>query len=157
MTKKNQYLYEVGQMFKAVQHLPEWLKKMPPVHEQIRMIREALGMNQSQLAGRLKIRQNAIAQFENLSNGNLRIATLNKIAEALHCEVVVALVPKEEIQDFLERKALETAREILKVSESSNAIEQQKPEESFVNLSVENLKKEILEKNRKALWRKRKA
>lgn len=152
--KKNLFVYQLGDLFKKVEDLPSWLLKNYTVHQQMRLLREALGMTQTQLAKLIKAKQSAIAKIENDPAHDMQLSTLKKIAEALNCELVVNLVPKRDIHEFLEEKAKEKAAKLISQSTGSTALELQKPDQKYIELQIEELKKEILEKHRKTLWEK---
>src|SRR6266403_836753 len=84
-------------------HLDERFKKMnavgrfqPPLRGWIKAIREALGMSTLQLAKRLKIKQPSVVALEQSeAKGTIELATLRRVAEALDCTLVYALVPNK--------------------------------------------------------------
>lgn len=56
------------------------------IKNRIAETRERLGLTQKELARRLKVRQSTVSRLE-LPNANLTLATLRKVAKALHCSV----------------------------------------------------------------------
>jgi transcriptional regulator with XRE-family HTH domain len=109
-------------------------------------------MTQEQLAQRAETAQPVVARVERSSGKDLRLSTVQRIAEALHCDVSVELIPKEDLSRMLEAKSLERARKLVAISSGNMALELQRPDRRFIEKQVEILKKEILEKHRKALW-----
>lgn len=76
----------------------------------IRTVRTALGMSASQLAKRLGVTQQAVANTErNERNGTVSLCTLAKVAEALDCELVVELRPKTSLEETVRRQATNKA------------------------------------------------
>ena len=68
----------------------------PPVRGWIKALREALGMSTAQLAKRLGIKQPSLVALEQSeAKGTIELATLRRVAEALDCTLVYALVPKQ--------------------------------------------------------------
>ena len=68
----------------------------PPSRGWIKAIREALGMSTAQLAKRLGVRQPSIVDLERSEEkGSIELATLRRVAEALDCNLVYALVPNQ--------------------------------------------------------------
>jgi predicted DNA-binding mobile mystery protein A len=83
----------------------------PPSRGWIKAIREALGMSTAQLAKRLGVRQPSIVDIERSEEkGSIELATLRRVAEALECSLVYALVPNQP----LERTIRERARALLR-------------------------------------------
>jgi|GEM_PF-1823477 len=152
MTTKT-FLYEISEMFQFMAMLPGWIKSLGPVASQIRTLRKALGMSQTQLAARSGMRQSVIANLENTPNHDMRLSTLRSLAAALDCEAVIALVPKKDIVQNLNERAEILAKETFDRTVGSNAIELQKPSEKYIALSLEEMKREILEKHRSSLWK----
>lgn len=77
----------------------------------IRTIRQSLGMTMAQMAKRLGIAPPAVAALEKReAEGNVTIATLERAAEALDCEVKVVFVPKTSLEETVRRQAVARAR-----------------------------------------------
>jgi predicted DNA-binding mobile mystery protein A len=91
-------------------------KEPRPHHESptdgwVRSIRTALGMSAAQLAKRLGVTQQAIANIErNERSGGISLATLSKVATALDCELMVEFRPKTTLEDTMRRQATAKAR-----------------------------------------------
>lgn len=76
----------------------------------IRTVRTALGMSASQLAKRLGVTQQAVANTErNERKGTVSLSTLAKVAEALDCELVVEFRPKTSLEETVRRQATNKA------------------------------------------------
>jgi predicted DNA-binding mobile mystery protein A len=75
----------------------------PPPKGWIRAIRNALGMSASQLANRVGLR--AAQSIEDIErseiSGTIQLQTLTKVAGALDCVVVYALVPKTSLEGMI--------------------------------------------------------
>jgi predicted DNA-binding mobile mystery protein A len=75
---------------------------MPPARGWIRAIRVALGMSTAQLAHRLKIKQPSVVALEQSEDrGSIELATLRRVAEALDCTLVYALLPNQPLETTL--------------------------------------------------------
>lgn len=62
----------------------------------VRAVRDALGMSTRQLAARMGVSQPTVVQLEQSeANGAIQLATLRRAADALNCDLVYALVPRE--------------------------------------------------------------
>jgi len=77
---------------------------------------------------------------------------LADIASALNTELKILLVPREEIQHFVERKATQKAEEFISLNKTSSSLEIQTPSKEEVKEQTKKLKNEILEKKREILW-----
>jgi predicted DNA-binding mobile mystery protein A len=120
----------------------------------VRAIREALKMSSPQLAKRLRI--NAAQSVEDMQkdevDGAVTLKTLGKLAEALNCQLVYALVPRRPLPDILRERATEIARaQLARVSHSMKLEDQgvsSESELSALNRRVDRL----LSGNPKKLW-----
>jgi predicted DNA-binding mobile mystery protein A len=78
----------------------------PPSRGWIKAIREALGMSTAQLAKRLGVRQPSIVDLERSEEkGSIELATLRRVAEALDCNLVYALVPNQPLEMTIRARA----------------------------------------------------
>jgi predicted DNA-binding mobile mystery protein A len=99
----------------------------PPVRGWIKAIREALGMSTAQLAQRLGVRQPSVVSIEQSeAKGTIELATLRRIAEALDCTLVYALVPNKPLEDTIRERARLFARRRQEPVEHSMTLEDQK-------------------------------
>src|SRR6266404_8337614 len=70
-----------------------------PVRGWIKAIREALGMSTAQLAMRLGVKQPSVVALEQSeAKGTIELATLRRVAKALDCTLVYALVPGKPLE-----------------------------------------------------------
>lgn len=84
----------------------------PPQHGWIHTIRTALGMTERQLAARLAVSQQAVHALENReAAGQVTVERLRAAAEAMECELILAIVPKDSLAHTIERRATLKARE----------------------------------------------
>ena len=98
----------------------------PPVRGWIKAIREALGMSTAQLAQRLKIKQPSVVDLEQSeARGSIELATLRRVAEALDCTLVYALVPIKPLETSLRDRARMFARRRQEQVEHSMLLEDQ--------------------------------
>lgn len=78
----------------------------PPVRGWIKAVREALGMTTAQLATRLGIKQPTLVAIEQSeARGSIELATLRRVAEALDCTLVYALVPRRPLDATIRERA----------------------------------------------------
>jgi transcriptional regulator with XRE-family HTH domain len=150
----NKYFFteQISKKFGSINDLPDWLSSYPPeIKEQIKLIRETLGMTQGQLAKRVNRSLRSIQQIES-GQAMPKISTLKRIADALNAELQLSLIPRKNILEYIEEKAIQKAKQLVMLSEQSSALEAQSPSEEEIENQVENLKRNILETKRKILW-----
>jgi predicted DNA-binding mobile mystery protein A len=88
---------------------PEERFKAPP-KGWVRAIRDALGMAGVQFAKRLEIRPQSVEALEKSeANGSIQIKTLRRVAEALDCTLVYALVPNTSLEGAVRERARKIA------------------------------------------------
>jgi predicted DNA-binding mobile mystery protein A len=98
-----------------------------PVRGWIKALREALGMSTAQLAKRLGIRQPSLVALEQSeAKGTIELATLRRVAEALDCTLVYALLPNKPLETTLRDRARAFARRRRAPVEHSMLLEDQK-------------------------------
>jgi predicted DNA-binding mobile mystery protein A len=99
----------------------------PPVRGWIKAIREALGMTTVQLAKRLHVKQPSVIALERSeAKGSIELATLRRVAAALDCTVVYALVPNKPLETIVRDRARVFARRRLEPVAHSMLLEDQK-------------------------------
>ncbi|MBK8359566.1 MAG: mobile mystery protein A [Comamonadaceae bacterium] len=93
----------------------------------LRAIREALGMTQAQLGGRASISRQSVQDFEHAeADRRITLESLDKLARAMGCRLVYALVPENGSVDALrERRALALAEVLLQPTDHSMKLEAQ--------------------------------
>jgi predicted DNA-binding mobile mystery protein A len=120
----------------------------------IRVIREALGMSSPQLARRLRMK--AAQSVEDIqkdeSNEAITLRTLRKVADALDCDLVYALVPRTSLQDVRRRRATTVAQgQISRVAHSMKLERQGTLAEAEQN-ELERRVEKLLSGNPRKLW-----
>ncbi len=122
----------------------------PPVRGWIKAIREALGMSSAQLAKRLKIKQPTVVAMEQSEiKGTIQLATLRRVAEAMNCTLVYALVPDEPLETIVRDQARKVARRRLQSVEHSMLLEDQGVPAKDVDARIDALARDM---NPRALW-----
>jgi predicted DNA-binding mobile mystery protein A len=77
-----------------------------PVRGWIKAIRAGLGMSSQQLAKRLGVKQPSVVALEQSeAKGTIELATLRRVAEALDCTLVYALVPNKPLETIVRDRA----------------------------------------------------
>lgn len=99
----------------------------PPVRGWIKAIREALGMSTAQLAQRLGVRQPSLVAIEQSeAKGTIELATLRRVAEALDCTLVYALLPNKPLEAMVRDHARAFTRRRREHVEHTMLLEDQK-------------------------------
>lgn len=92
----------------------------------LRAIRDALGVPSAVLARRLGLNQSSVIRLEqNESDGVIQLDTLRRVADALGCELVYALIPRRSLDETLRGRAREIALAELRSVEHTMALEDQ--------------------------------
>jgi len=112
----------------------------------IHYTRQALGMTLKKLAERAGVSKATVAQAERgEQKGNVTIATLKKMAEAMDCEFVYAFVPKTNIKSMLREQALKKAKRLLAEADTHMTLEDQKVEDDMKS-RIERMADRLIEK-----------
>lgn len=120
-------------------------KFAPPVRGWIKAIREALGMSTAQLAKRAGIRQPSVVAIEQSeAKGSIELATLRKMAEALDCTLVYALVPNRPLEETIRERARAYARRRIEPIEHSMMLEDQKVTRKDNEARIEEIIRETI-------------
>jgi predicted DNA-binding mobile mystery protein A len=127
MSKARLAAHSRSQLDKRFAELAAVKRYAPPVRGWIKAIREALGMSTAQLAKRLKIKQPSLVALEQSeARGTIELATLRRVAEALDCTLVYALVPNKPLETMVRDKARAFTRKRREHVEHSMLLENQK-------------------------------
>lgn len=77
----------------------------------LKAFREPLGMSLEAFGERMGITRQAAHRLEaSEANGTISINRLRDAADALGCDLAIVLVPREDLETWVERQALEAAR-----------------------------------------------
>lgn len=119
----------------------------------IHAIRTTLGMTTRQLAVRVGVAQRVVVGFEQSEErDSISLATLRRVARAMDCELVYALVPRRPLSKTLEQRANELARaELARVAHSMSLEDQAVPPRAMKRQRAA-IAREILEERRRDLW-----
>lgn len=92
----------------------------------ITTIRSAIGMPQDVLGKRLRLHKQRISLIEQRErSGDIKLSQLRDAAEALDCDLVYALVPRESLETLVQRRARELAVRELAAVERTMQLEDQ--------------------------------
>lgn len=103
------------------------IRKLPVLRQGwIATIRSAIGMPQDVLGKRLRLPKQRISLLEQRErSGDIKLSQLRDAAEALDCDFVYALVPREPLEALVQRRARELARRELAAVERTMQLEDQ--------------------------------
>lgn len=120
----------------------------------IHTVRVALKMSLRQLGNRLKISPQSVKEIEEReANSSITIKGLKEVGAALDMMLVYGFIPKgQSIEEMIEKRALEIAKEI--VMRTSNTMQLEDQENSKVRLekAIKNRAEEIKTKMPRYLW-----
>lgn len=119
----------------------------------IREIRNALGMTAAQLGQRLGIRQSSVAKFERSeAEETISLQSLRKVADALDCELVYALVPRSSLETALRKQALRRATEMVERVEHTMRLEAQDRSQEEKEAEITELAEEMVRTLSREIW-----
>jgi predicted DNA-binding mobile mystery protein A len=111
-------------------------------------------MTTRQLAKSVGVTQAAIIDTERTeAKGGITLATLQRYAAALDCELSYALVPKRPLQEMVEKRADHVARDQVSRVRHSMALEDQQTSKEHLEREVADLRRKLLAGKRSRLWR----
>jgi predicted DNA-binding mobile mystery protein A len=102
----------------------------------LKAIRGALGITTRQLAAKLGLNHAAIIQFEKReAEGKVSLETIHKVARAMRCQLVYAIVPEEpfsSLESIMDDQAIQAARALIARVDHTMHLEKQglSPEQS---------------------------
>jgi len=103
------------------------IRQLPALRQGwISTIRKAIGLPQEVLAKRLGLHKQRVSLLEQRErSGEIKLSQLRDAAEALNCDLVYALVPREPLDIMVERRAHELAARELAAVERTMQLEDQ--------------------------------
>jgi predicted DNA-binding mobile mystery protein A len=116
----------------------------------LRAIRFALGMTAADVAQRLGVTAPAVSQAERSEReGTIQLSTLRRVAEAMNCRLVYALVPQVPLEQAVRERAGMLAREELGRVSQTMSLEAQDVEISEER--IDELARKLVDRG--GLWR----
>jgi transcriptional regulator with XRE-family HTH domain len=110
---------QINNRFIASRDLQEWMARYPNYKEQIRILRQSLGMTQAQLAKRVDRTPRSIRMIEN-GEAYPRVTTLQKMAAALNADLIISLVPKTGASEFLNESSTQVEEKLVQPDDIEN-------------------------------------
>jgi predicted DNA-binding mobile mystery protein A len=110
-----------------------------------------MGMSADQLAKKTNMATSSLYQLERGEEENkVNLQSLKKVAEALNCEVIYALVPREPLNEMIKRQAYTKAKNIVAESTLNMELEDQAVNQVETKQQIKELADKIRES--KNLW-----
>ena len=144
----NQRIMLLRTLTRKMADLQQLREAMPGKQGWVSSIRQALGMTALQLAKRLGVSQPRITKIES-NEKNLKISTMEKIAQSLDCDFVYGFIPKESLQTTISRQARKKASQLLTKVNANMALEDQLAKDPHI---LDDLADEMTAKNIKRIW-----
>ena len=144
---------KLKQVEELVQPLRRFPRVPPPRGGWVRAIREALGMSAQQLGARVHVTRQTVENLERSeAQGKITLDSLNKLASALGCRVVYALVPEKPLAEIQRDRAREIAEGLVKSASHSMTLEAQSVNEKERRRQSDRMVETLLQGNPKKLW-----
>lgn len=119
----------------------------------IREIRETLGMTAEQLGRRMKVRQSSVATLEiREREGRITLNSLKRAADALDCEVVYFLVPRESLEQTLRSQISKFIGPRFSNVAYSMALEEQAVSKEHLQRRIDEAVEELMRRPPRDLW-----
>lgn len=119
----------------------------------IKAIRTALEMTSAQLAKRLGVDQSRVIKLEQAeANDAITLKSLRRVASALDCELVYALVPKTSLEAKFEQQIELVAKRRISSLQHTMELEKQGLSEKSQKRQLKELRSVLLKKPPKKLW-----
>ncbi len=124
-----------------------------PLKGWIRAIRDALGMNNRQLAQRLGVSNSRIPRIEQDEiSGGLTLKTMNRVADELDCIFVYGFVPRTSLQETIRNQAVSVAKKRMKKLMHTMELEDQGLSSAENKKVLDNLVEEVINSSSATLW-----
>ena len=121
----------------------------------VKLMRQALGMTTTQLAHRAGLDQSRIPRIEKQERGgDLKLSTMEKIAEALDMRFVYGFVPNDTLDTLMTNQARKIAQERMKHLSHTMSLEEQQLSDSEAGKALKDMIQKILVEEPKDFWDK---
>lgn len=124
----------------------------------LKAVRGALGINTRQLAKRCGVQHSSILRIEKSeTQGKVSIDSLKKIASAMDCQLVYAIVPKtghNSLEDIIDHRAELLAHKLIKKADHTMQLEAQGNSPKEIKTQVKKLANELKAKMDSRIWEK---
>lgn len=122
----------------------------------IKAVRGALGLNTRQLAKRVGVDQSNITRLEEREpNGNVTLESLERLAKAMNCRLIYAVVPEHRfasLDAIVEARARHLAEQLVRRTEHSMRLEKQGSVDTNFELEIQELASQLKSKLDPRIW-----
>ena len=119
----------------------------------VRAIREALGMSAAQLATRINVTRQTVRDLEQSeASGKITLVSLNKLAAALGCRAIYALVPERPLDEMQRERARKIAESLVRPVSHSMKLEAQSVSKREEERQKDQIVRRLLEGDPRKLW-----
>jgi predicted DNA-binding mobile mystery protein A len=144
---------KLKQVEELLQPLRRLARAQAPRGGWVRAIREALGMPAAHLAARINVTRQTIRDLEHSeATGKITLESLNRLAAALGCRVIYALVPEKPLDEIQRARAREIADSLMKPVAHSMKLEAQSVSEREEQRQKDQIVRKLLEGDPRKLW-----
>jgi len=144
---------KLKQMEELLQPLRRLARAQVPREGWVRAVREALGMSAAQLAARINVTRQTVRDLEHSeATGKITLESLNRLAAALRCRVIYALVPEKPLDEMQRARAREIADSLVKPVSHSMKLEAQSISEREEQRQKDQIERKLLEGDPRKLW-----
>lgn len=116
-----------------------------------KLIRKHLGISQKRLSELAGVPQSTISSVEKGARG-MSLSTLNKIAKALSCDLLVAPALHHSIENLRRKQAIKIAEKRVKYLKGTMNLEDQQPDQLFIEELLKNEMNRLLQGPSSDLW-----
>lgn len=119
----------------------------------INSIRRILNMSMGQLGSSIGVTGQGVNALEKREQeGKITLQKLRKVANAFEMELVYAFVPRTSLEQFIEKKSIEKAKEIVKRSHQNMKLEAQQVDNASLQEQIEEISKALKDNLHTTLW-----
>lgn len=126
----------------------------------IKTVRTALSMSGAALARRLGSHRSLVSYLERAENdGSITIKKLKDAAEAMNCELIYAIIPKEtvensrpKIEDIIRKQAMEKAKSVVLQASAQMELESQQLSKEALSKEINRLAEQLINDMSQNFW-----
>ena len=143
-----QYRDKVNQAVHRLDDFP-----LRPPEGWLKTVKKALGMTGPQLAERLGVSKWQVSKTEKGElAGSVKLETMQKMAEAMDCKFVYAVIPKNDVEQVIQEQARKKARKRVNEASTQMALEAQSLDKQRFESEIERIASELMDKMPSDFW-----
>jgi predicted DNA-binding mobile mystery protein A len=142
---------EIDQFFEANPRLR--LDLSPPTGGWLKAIRTSLGMTTEQLGRRVRVTQSTASRAERAeTEGRISLNTLERMADALGCDVGYTLIPRTALDMVVHNRANQAAHRIVGEVTQGMALEGQSTDDHSRSGQVDAVRERLIAQGSSEIW-----